>query len=84
MASVNLAAIPACPILVPECDKLAVGVNTGVPPGVLQEHEREQPGRLGLVRHELHERPAQTDRLRAEALAQRLGAGRGRVPFIEQ
>ncbi len=36
---------------------------------MLQEHQREKPGRFGLVRHELNKGSTQSNRLLAETLA---------------
>ena len=59
------------------------GSDPGAPPGVVQEHEREQPEDLGLVGHEVDEDPGEADRLRAQLLADERVAGRGLVALVE-
>ena len=48
----NADAIPQGTILVGEQDKL-VADEARLAPGVMEEHQRQQPVRLGLVGHEL-------------------------------
>jgi hypothetical protein len=58
--------VPAAPVLPVEGEQVAVAVAAGVPPGVLEQHQRQQPGHLGLPRHEPVEQPGQPDRLVGE------------------
>ncbi len=62
---VDLIALPAATILVLERNEVAFAVDARVAPGVLQEHQSEEAGCFGLVRHELHEGSAQTNRVLA-------------------
>ena len=67
--------VPAATILVLEAHELAVGALAGGPPGVRQQHQREQADRLRLVGQELRHDPSQPDRLGAQlAPDQRLPA----------
>ena len=60
-----------------EGDELAVD-EARVTPGVLGEHQGEQPADLVLVGHQLHEQPAEADGLLGE-----LGSRRAGVPLRE-
>ena len=66
---VDLARVPEAAILVGEEDELAVGREPRVAPRVLQQHQRQQPERLRLVRHEHAEELREPDRLAAEVTA---------------
>jgi hypothetical protein len=61
----DLRLIPARAILVGEQDELAL-VEAGLPPGVVEEHQREQALHLGLVGHQADERAAEADCLPGE------------------
>ena len=45
------------------------------PPRLGKQHQREQPERFGLVRHQRGDKPAEPDALLGEIAAARLGAG---------
>ncbi len=51
---------------------------------VLKEQEAEQPKGLWLIGHKLRQQPSQTDRLRAEFLANQLVAGARAVALVEK
>ena len=46
---------------------LSVAVDASRPPGVVEQHQREQPRHLRLVRHQVGESPAEPDRLTGAA-----------------
>ena len=52
MPSAISADVPAGPVLLLQADEVAVVVEPGGAPRVLEQHEREQPGCLGLVGHQ--------------------------------
>ena len=58
--------VPARPVLVLQQDELAAGTDARLTPRVVQEHERQQPGRLGLIGEQRDDGPCQPDRLGAE------------------
>jgi hypothetical protein len=47
----DLIAVPAAAVLIFERDQVALGVETRVAAGVLQQHQRQQRVGLGLLRH---------------------------------
>ena len=57
---------PSAAVLVGEQHELAVGVGARVAARVVEQHEREQADRLGLVGHQLDEQAAEPDRLGAQ------------------
>ena len=59
------------------------GVVRAAPPGLGQQHEREQADDLGLVGHQRGQQPPEPDRLGAQVLADQLVAGAGRVALVE-
>ena len=65
-AGLDLRAVPQRAILVGEQHELAVA-KARVAARVVQQHQREQPERLGLVGHQLGERDTEPDRLRRRA-----------------
>ena len=72
------------PVLLVQDDEVARLVDPGLPPGVVDEHQRQQAERLGLVGHQGAQGPGQPDRLGAQALPHELRAGGGRVALVEQ
>src|SRR2546430_1382199 len=69
--------VPARTILVLEQDQAALARDTRRPPRVREQHEREQPEDLGLVRHQAQENATEADGLGAQLLAdERLPRGR--------
>ena len=75
--------IPQPAVLVREQHERAVGRRTRRATRLDEQHEREQPRRLGLVGHELDEQSAEPDRLAAEILANEPIAAARRVAFVE-
>ena len=83
LALVDLGAVPAAAVLVLEEHELAVRPGPRVAPRVVQEHQREQAERLGLVGHELGEDARQPDRLGRELAPDERLAGRRAVALVE-
>jgi hypothetical protein len=61
----------------------AVVVHAGVAPGVAQQHQREQPACLGLVRHQLEQHAAEADRLVAQLAPDQQVRTRREVALVE-
>jgi hypothetical protein len=80
----DLAGVPASAVPVLERHDVARLVHAGIAAGVLQQHERKQPERLGLVGHEARQDAGEADRLGAQAPAHEVGAGGGGVALGEQ
>ena len=68
----DLRVVPAGAVLVGQEHEVAAVVDTGVPAGVVQEHQREQSVDLGLVGHQRPQHPAQADGLVAQLAADQL------------
>ena len=64
----DLGGVPERRVLVGQEHQLAVA-KPGLAAGVVEQHQREQAVHLGLVGHELRERPAEPDRLGREVAA---------------
>ncbi len=82
-ALVDLARIPEVAVLVGEQHELTVGREARVAAGVLQQHQRQQPERLGLVGHQHAEQLREPDRLAAEVTANEGRASARRVALVE-
>jgi hypothetical protein len=76
-------AVPAAAVLVGEQHHLAVWSRARRPARLDEQHQREQPGDLLLVGHQLGQQPAEPDRLRAQVLAHEPVARARRVPLVE-
>ena len=76
-------AVPERAVLVLEQDQRAPLAGARRAPRVVQRHEGEEPRRLGLVGHQVHEHAAQADRLLGEVVAAELGAAGRDVPLGE-
>ena len=82
-ALLDLVRVPQRAVLVVEQHQPPVGVDARVAARVVQEHQREQPARLGPLGHQLGQQAAEPDRLRAQlAPHERLARGR-RVALVE-
>ncbi len=81
---VDLGPVPQGTVLVLERDQVARRVQAGAPARVMEQHQRQQAGRLGLVGHEAAQRAGEPDRLVAQLGADEVGAPGGRVPLVEQ
>ncbi len=62
-------AVPELAVLVLEQDERAALAGARRAPRVVQGHEGEEPRRLGLVGHQVHEDAAEADRLLGEVVA---------------
>ncbi len=80
---VDLLPVPPAPVLILEEHQLASSRDPGVPPGVLEQHQREQAEGLGLVGHQQSQDPAEPDGLGAQLPADQGVAGGGRVALVE-
>ena len=81
--SVIRLAVPERAVLLVKGYERATDTGAGGPTGGDQEHHRQQPDHLGLVRHELRHRPPQADRLGAQVLPyEQITGGRG-VALVE-
>ena len=70
-ALLDLATVPAGAVLVCQQDEVTGIIDPGGAPGVLEEHQRQQAGRLGLIGHELGQRLGQPDGLPRAAISER-------------
>ena len=75
--------VPPPPVLVGEQHRLAGRVGAGADPRGLQFHQRDQPVRLGLARHQPGQDPAEPHRLGAQRRPHPVLARRGRVALVE-
>ena len=66
----DLRGVPQRAVLVGEQHEIAVTEARGAA-GVVQQHHRQQGVHLGLVGHQLGERPAEPDRLGGQLVARR-------------
>ena len=53
-------------------------------PGVVEQHQRQQAERLGLVGHQRAQDPTQADGLARQAAPDQVRPGAGRVPLVEE
>ena len=75
--------VPARSVLVVEQDQLPGRPDAGLAPGVVEQHQCQQPGRLGLVGEQRDHDPCQPDRLGAQLPADQRVARRRRVSLVE-
>ena len=75
--------VPARAVLVGQRDVAPVAADAGVAARVVDEHERQQAGGLGVVGHQLGEQAPEADRLRAQLGAHEAVAGAGGVALVE-
>ena len=76
-------AVPQPPILIVEQDRHTVGSGPRGCAGMVEEHQRHEPGRLRLIRQQAREHAGEADRLGAQLLADGRIARRGGVPLVE-
>ena len=79
----DLPGVPAGPVLLGQQHQPPARVHPRVPAGVLQQQQREQAGRLRLVRHQRDHHPRQPDRLLAQLPPHRRVPGGRRVALGE-
>ena len=75
--------VPARPILVLEQDELAGGSGPRLPARVVEEHQRQEPEHLRLVRHQCAEHPDEADRLGRQLAPDEPVAGGRAVALVE-
>jgi hypothetical protein len=80
----DLGPVPAAAVLILQRDQVTVIVGAGGPSGVLQQHQRQQPARLRLARHQPGQRPRQPDRLRAQVRPDHVRPRGRAVALVEQ
>jgi hypothetical protein len=68
--------VPQRPVLIVEGDQSAGAVLPGLAASAVQQHQREQPGGLGVARHEPVQLPAEPDGLVAQLEPDRRAAFR--------
>ena len=79
----DLIAVPQAAVLIGEQDEIALGVEAGLAPGVVEQHERQETVDLGLIGDELAQHAAQADRFRAQIVADELVPCGGAVSLVE-
>ena len=78
----DLIAVPRDAILIGEQNQLAVGRRARGAARLVQQHQREQPDRLGL-RQQLDQQPSEPDRLARQIVPRQRLARRGEVALVE-
>ena len=76
-------AVPARAVLLLERHALARSRHPGLPPRVVQQHEGQQPTRLGLVGQQVGQQPPQANRLGGQVVPHRRFARGGGVALVE-
>jgi len=79
----DLGLVPAPPVLLGQRDQLPGRARAGGPPGVGEQHQREQPGDLAVAGQQPADDPGKPDRLGRQVRAEQPGPGGGGVPFGE-
>ena len=79
----DLRLVPAAPILLVQRDQLPGRPGAGQPPGVGEQHQREQPGDLPVAGQQPADDPGQPDRLGRQVRAEQHGPGGGGVSLGE-
>ncbi len=82
-ALLDASRVPERPVLILEQDELAVGAGAGLTPRVVEEHQREQPENLRLVRHQDRDQLAEANRLVAELAPDQIVARSRGVALVE-
>ena len=80
---VDLLPIPHTAILLLQCDQGAAGVDTSVTTRVVEEHQREQPGSLGVLRIQLAQQPREADCFGAQFAPHEAVAAGGQISLVE-
>src|SRR6266542_895005 len=76
--------VPGPTVLLVECDQFAARRNPGGAAGLGEEHQRQQPGHLTVVRHEGADQASEPDRLGGQVVTYGIGVGAGRqVALVE-
>ena len=83
-ALADLRRVPQRTVLVLQRHQVAASVQPRGAARVVQQHQRQQAGRLRFVGHQPGQHPGQPDRLGAEILPDQVRPGRGRITLVEQ
>ena len=76
--------VPGPTVLLAEGDELAARRDPGGAAGLGEEHQRQQPGHLTVLRHEGTDQAGEPDRLGGQVLTDGIGVGTGRqVALVE-
>ena len=75
--------VPARPVLSLQRDQLAAGAGAGRPPGIGQQHQREQAGDLAVVGQQAVQHAGEPDRLGGQLDAGEVGPGGAGVALVE-
>src|SRR5580692_8808270 len=76
--------VPGPAVLLAEADQFAARRNPGGAAGLDQDHQRQQPGHLTVLRQEGPDQAGEPDRLGGQVVAHRIRAGTGRqVALVE-
>ena len=76
--------VPQVPVLFVEHDQVTGVIHPGGAAGIVEEHQRQQPERLGLVGHQGAQDTVEPYRLGGQATADQVRAGAGRVALVEE
>ncbi len=80
----DAAPVPPAALLLGQRDQFPAGAGPGRPPGVGEQHQRQQPGDLWVGRQAGVQPPGQPDGLARQVAAGQLGAAAAGVPLVEQ
>src|SRR5450755_3620388 len=76
--------VPGPTVLLDEGDQFAARRNPGGAAGLGEEHQRQQPGHLTVLRHERTDQASEPDRLGDQVVTYGIGVGAGRqVALVE-
>src|SRR6195256_6056882 len=76
--------VPGLTVLLVEGDEFAARRNPGGAAGLGEEHQRQQPGHLTVLRHEGTDQASEPDRLGGQIVTYGIGVGAGRqVALVE-
>jgi hypothetical protein len=79
----DLVGVPAAAVLLRHGDQRAVRPGARRPARVGEQHQREEPGHLAVLREQAVHDPGQPDRLGRQLGALQVRAGRAGVPLVE-
>jgi hypothetical protein len=75
--------IPARPVLLGQRYQVTIGPGAGRPARIGEQHQREQPGDLAVIRPDVPHRPGQPDRLAGQLHPVQVGADAAGVALVE-
>jgi hypothetical protein len=67
--------VPGPTVLLVEGDQFAAGRNPGGAAGLSEEHQRQQPGHLTVLRHQRTDQASKPDRLGGQVVTYGIGVG---------